>query len=308
MKLIEILTAAVRFGTRFHGPYVSDNPAVLRQALVLQPVIGLFLGILAAIPVVLCCEYAGGLQGILLFTSVIYLFLLEWMTRFKGLHGLTRAAHAMQHYGIPPEERLSLLETEKNSIGDGVCTSFYVVAKAMVVYLLFTRLALFRSDVALALVLGLTPALSRAAMLFAFPSRDADFFPSENSLGQVKIGGTVKIVMILFWLIVSAVLLAAIKVGGQNIVSLVSFDMTKRHFQLFLQLMQLPDVKRMFFFHILRYFVLLLPAILCGVRYWNIEAEKKLLRKSGFLHDAVQETVELLLLIMFLILVDELSF
>ena len=50
LRFLQVLYAALRFGTRFRGPVKPDEPSLYSRALTLQPIAGLLIGAVAAAP------------------------------------------------------------------------------------------------------------------------------------------------------------------------------------------------------------------------------------------------------------------
>ena len=105
-RFLQVLYAALRFGTRFLGPVKPAEPALYSGALALQPFAGLLIGIIAAGPTLFISASFRGLQGFILLASGIYVFLLEWLTRFDNLHAFDAACRMLAGTGVSPEERL----------------------------------------------------------------------------------------------------------------------------------------------------------------------------------------------------------
>ena len=49
-RFLQVLLAALSFGTRFRGPVKPAEPALYSRALALQPFAGLLVGVIAAVP------------------------------------------------------------------------------------------------------------------------------------------------------------------------------------------------------------------------------------------------------------------
>ena len=148
-RLLQNLLAPISFGTRFRGPSKPSDPRVYSRALAFQPLIGLLLGMAAAVLPLFMTVCFRGVQGFMLFASGVYLFLLEWLTRFDHLHGFDAACRSLAGYGVPPEERLARL----GQPGSTPCTAILIGLKLLLLYLIFMRTALFGDNMLLAIIL-----------------------------------------------------------------------------------------------------------------------------------------------------------
>ena len=191
-RFLQVLYAALRFGTRFHGPVKPDESALYSRALAFQPFLGLLIGAVAAIPTLFVSASFRGLQGFILLASGIYVFLLEWLTRFDNLHAFDTACRMLAGAGVSPEERLGRAVQP----GSSPCTALLVGLKLLVMYLIFMRTALFGDNMMLALTLVAVPFFGRIAMLFAYPSGSGRERPEVYDV--IRLG----------WVVVAMLLLA----------------------------------------------------------------------------------------------------
>ena len=297
-RFLQILYAALRFGTRFRGPVKPSEPALYSRALALQPIAGLLIGVIAAIPTLFVSANFRGLQGLILFASGIYLFLLEWLTRFDNLHAFDAACRMLAGAGVSPEERLARAAQP----GSSPCTPVLIALKMLLLYLIFLRTAIFGDNMMLALMFLFVPFFGRIAMLFAYPSGSGRERPEA--------GLAVKF----FWLLLSVVLLAlalgAIRTFGGDFFSFRTMKLTMSGFRprsggavsgvsplVAIVSLGIQDA------------VTFLAAGFLSVMYWNTEAAKKLRRTPPpQFAGAVCETAELAAMIVFLILADEVIF
>jgi hypothetical protein len=291
----QVLSAALSFGTRFRGPAKPADPVLYSRALILQPFAGLLVGAIAAAPTVYFSSGFRGLQGMILFMSGIYVFLLEWLTRFDNLHAFDAACRMLAGKNVSPEERLG----RAAQTGGSPCTALLVGLKLLVMYLIFMRTALFGDNMMLALTLVAVPFFGRVAMLFAYPSGSGRERPEVYDV--IRLG----------WVIVAMLLLAfalgMIRTYGGDFFSFRTMKLTMSGFgdrsgggvPPFIALVSL-GVQDTFSFFAAGYLT---------VMYWNTEASKKLREKrSPFFAGAVCETAELASMIIFLILTDDLIF
>ena len=296
-RSLQVLYAALRFGTRFHGPVKPDEPALYSGALALQPFAGLLIGAIAAVPTLFISGDFRGLQGLILFASGIYLFLLEWLTRFDNLHAFDAACRMLAGANIPPEERLARAVQP----GSSPCTAVLISLKMLVLYLIFMRTALFGDNMMLALLFLFVPFFGRIAMLFAYPSGSGRERPEIHDV--IRLG----------WVILAMLLLAfalgAIRTFGGDFFSFRTMKLTMSGFHarggavtgvsplVAVVSLGIQDA------------VTFLAAGFLSVLYWNTEAAKKLhSAPPPQFAGAVCETAELAAMVVFLILADEVIF
>ena len=296
-RFLQVLYAALRFGTRFHGPVQPGEPALYSRALALQPFAGLLIGVIAAVPTLFISANFRGLQGFVLLASGIYVFLLEWLTRFDNLHAFDAACRMLAGTGVSPEERLARAAQS----GSSPCTSVLIGLKLLVMYLIFMRTALFGDNMMLALALVAVPFFGRIAMLFAYPSGSGRERPET--------GMTVK----LFWLMLGVILLAfalgAIRTYGGDFFSFRTMKLTMSGFRPrssggsgvspLVAIVSLGIQDALTF----------LASGFLSVLYWNTEASKKLrVSPPPEFAGSVCETAEFASMIVFLILADDVIF
>ena len=295
-RFFQILYAALRFGTRFRGPVKPDEPALYSRSLALQPFAGLLIGVIAAVPTLFVSANFRGLQGLILFASGIYLFLLEWLTRFDNLHAFDAACRMLAGTGVPPEERLARAAQP----GSSPCTPVLFGLKMLVMYLIFMRTALFGDNLMLALMFLFVPFFGRIAMLFAYPSGSGRERPEVHDV--IRLG----------WVVVAMLLLAfalgMIRTYGGDFFSFRTMKLTMSGFHargggsgvsplVAVASLGIQDA------------VTFLAAGFLSVLYWNTEAAKKLhSAPPPQFAGAVCETAELAAMIVFLILADDVIF
>ena len=296
-RFLQVLYAALRFGTRFHGPLKPAEPALYSRALALQPFAGLLIGVIAAVPTLFISANFRGLQGLILFASGIYLFLLEWLTRFDNLHAFDAACRMLAGTGVSPEERLARAAQP----GSSPCTPVLIALKMLLLYLIFMRTALFGDNMMLALMFLFVPFFGRIAMLFAYPS--------GSGRDRPEAGLAVK----LFWLMLAVILLAfalgVIRTYGGDFFSFRTMKLTMSGFRprggggsgvsplVAVVSLGIQDA------------VTFLAAGFLSALYWNTEAAKKLhSTPPPQFAGAVCETAELAAMIVFLILADDVIF
>ena len=297
LRFLQVLYAALRFGTRFHGPVKPTEPALYSRALTLQPFAGLLIGAIAALPTLFVSTNFRGLQGFILLASGIYIFLLEWLTRFDNLHAFDAACRMLAGTGVSPEERLGRAAQP----GSSPCTALLIGLKLLVMYLIFMRTALFGDNMMLALTLVAVPFFGRVAMLFAYPSGSGRERPEVYDV--IRLG----------WVIVAMLLLAfalgMIRMYGGDFFSFRTMKLTMSGFHSrtgdatgfspFLTVVSLGIQDAVTF----------LAGGFLSVLYWNTEASKKLrVSPPPQFAGAVCETAELGAMIVFLILADDVIF
>lgn len=296
-RFLQVLYAALRFGTRFHGPVKPDEPALYSRALAFQPIAGLLIGVIAAVPTLLVSANFRVLQGLILFASGIYLFLLEWLTRFDNLHAFDAACRMLAGTGIPPEERLARAAQP----GSSPCTPVLIGLKMLLLYLIFMRTALFGDNMMLALMFLFVPFFGRIAMLFSYPSGSGRERPEVHDV--IRLG----------WVVVAMLLLAAalgaIRTYGGDFFSFRTMKLTMSGFHargggvsgvsplVAVVSLGIQDA------------VTFLAAGFLSALYWNTESSKKLhSAPPPQFAGAVCETAELAAMIVFLILADDVIF
>lgn len=291
-RFLQVILSAVSFGTRFRGPVKPADSGLFPAALALQPAVGLWLGLAAAVlPMFLAVNFRG-LQGLMLFGSGVYLFLLEWLTRFDNLHEFDSACRMLAGANVPPEERLA----RRNQPGSSPCTPMLIGLKFLLLYLIFMRTALFGDHMMLAVTLVFIPFFGRIAMLFSYPSGE-----------KTSVGIVVKIFWTLLALFLLAFLLGMLRTYGGDFFSFRTMKLTMSGFgdrsgggvPPFIALVSLGIQDTFSFF----------AAGYLTVMYWNTEASKKLReRATPFFAGAICETAELAAMVIFLILADDLIF
>ena len=293
----QVLFAALRFGTRFRGPVKPAEPALYSRALMLQPLAGLLIGVIAAVPTLFVSANFRGLQGLILFASGIYLFLLEWLSRFDNLHAFDAACRMLAGADISPEERLA----RAGQGGSSPCTSVLIGLKLLLLYLFFMRTALFGDNLMLALMLLSVPFFGRVAMLYAYPS--------GSGRNRPEVAGIIRLFWVLLAMTLLALALGMIRTYGGNFFSFRSMKLTMSGFRArggsatgfspFLTIISLGIQDAVTF----------LATGFLSVLYWNTEATKKLrTTPPPQFAGAVCETAELGAIIVFLILADDVIF
>ena len=296
-RILQILSAAISFGTRFRGPVKPAEPALYSGALALQPLAGLWIGAVAAFPTLFISANFRGLQGLILFASGVYIFLLEWLARFDNLHAFDAACRMLAGARVSPEDRLARAALP----GSSPCTPVLIGLKLMLLYLIFMRTALFGDNMMLALALVFVPFFGRIAMLFSYPGGPGRERP--------EVGAAVKIFWVLLSLLLLTLALGMIRTYGGDFFSFRTMKLTMSGFRsrgggvsgvspiVAIVSIGIQDV------------VTFLAAGFLSVLYWNTEASKKLrFSPAPQFAGAVCETTELAVLIVFLILADDVIF
>ena len=176
---------ALSFLTRFSCPAVQPDEKIWRKSVFYFPLIGMILGITAGAFPVLASWYLEGLQGLVLFFSVVYVGLLELQTRFLHLDGFCDCFDGFYAMADSPEKRLSIMKDPhigSAALGGAI---LLISAKVLAVYLLFMRLAIFEEYALLAISLILIPATARYAMVCAAAIGK---YPREQGTGKPLIG------------------------------------------------------------------------------------------------------------------------
>lgn len=293
----QVISASVSFGSRFHGPVKPADPLLHSRALILQPLAGLLTGAIAAVPVILVTSNFRGLQGMVLFMSGIFCFLLEWLTRFDNLQAFDAACRMLAGTGVSPEERLA----RAGRPGFSPCTAILVGLKFLALYLIFMRTALFGDNLMLALTLVAVPFTGRVAMLFCYPSGPGRERPEVQE--------ALRLLWVLLAMGLLAFALGMIRTYGGDFFSFRSMKLTMSGFRgRGGNVSGLPQLTAVVFLGI-QDAVTFLAAGFLSVLYWNTEASKKLkLSPAPQFAGAVCETAELGTMIVFLILADDMIF
>ena len=296
-RLLQVFSAAISFGTRFHGPVKPADPLLHSRALLFQPFAGLVIGILATIPVVLITSDFHGLQGLVLFMSAIYLFLVEWLSRFDNLLAFDAACRTLEGKDVSPEERL----VRAVRPGFSPCTVILIGMKQLALYLIFMRTALFGDSMMVALTLVSVPFFGRIAMLFSYPSGSGRERP--------EVWQGFRLLWVLLAMGLLSLALGMIRTCGGDFFSFRSMKLTMSGFgerggdiSGFSPLVSVICLG-------IQDAVTFLAAGFLTVLYWNTEASKKLkIRPAPQFAGAVCETAELAAMIVFLILADDVIF
>lgn len=292
-NFLQVISATVCFGTRFHGPVKPADSWLFAAALTLQPLAGFLIGAAAALLPMFLVIHFRDLQGVMLFASGIYFFLLEWLTRFDNLHEFDAACRMLAGHDFPPEERLA----RRNLPGSSPCTAMLIGLKLLLLYLIFMRTALFGYNMLLAVMLVCVPFFGRIAMLFSFPSSG----PMRPAGGNAARFAWVFLAMAL-----TIIALGLLRQYGGNFFSFRSMMLTMTGFHG--QSSGVPQFIAIIGLGIQDAASLLASGFLT-VLYWNTEASIKLQESpSPFFAGAVCETAELAVMIVFLIMADDLIF
>ena len=295
-SLIQNILAPVRFGTRFLGPVKPSDPREFARALAFQPLIGIGIGFAAAVLPFFVAVHFRGLQGLILFASAVYLFLLEWVTRFDNLHAFDAACRMLAGTGVSAEERMKRLDGQ----GSSPCTAMLIGMKILLMYLIFMRSALYGDHMMLFIVLLGVPFIGRIAMLFSYPSRPG------------VLTGTAGAALKVFWglaaLLILAFVLGVLRTYGGDFFSFRAMKLTMSGFRGSNQFGGVPPVIALVSLGIQDTFAFFSSGFL-SVLYWNTEASKKLgFTPAPCFAGAVCETAELASMIVFLIVADDIIF
>ena len=154
--------------TNMRSRTVSPDPGTVGKSLFFYPLAGLYIGIAAALLPILTALYLDVLQALVVFTGCVYVFMLAWLSRFSGYRALCRFsdAAALGRHAEAEELRSALHRDTPGAAGVASC-ALLAASKVMIVYLLFTRLALFGRVTLLAFLLVLAPFAARILMLAA---------------------------------------------------------------------------------------------------------------------------------------------
>lgn len=296
-RLLQVISASISFGSRFHGPVKPADPLLYSRALLFQPLAGLWIGVLAAVPIIFVTSSFRGLQGLILFASGIYLFLLEWLTRFDNLLAFDTACRMLAGTNVPSEERLG----RAGLPGFSPCTVILVGLKFLALYLVFMRTALFGDNLMLALTLVSVPFFGRITMLFCYPS--------GAGREQPEVREALRLLWVLLAVGLLALALGMIRTYGGSFFSFRSMRLTMTGFRgSGINAAGVSPLIAVISLGIQDAFSFLAAGFL-SVLYWNTEASKKLgFSPAPQFAGAVCETTELGAMIVFLILADDVIF
>ena len=167
---------ALEYSTNLILPERTYTEHTDAKAFFFYPVIGLAEGMLAAILPLTICAVAGHLQGVVLASGLIYVFMLEWLTGFKFMKNFAKICSVKQTH-TTRAERIAMLESENESVScaGAACIAMLVGAKILIVYILFLRLAIFENLSFLAFALVFTPVFARICMLWTASAKGSFF-------------------------------------------------------------------------------------------------------------------------------------
>lgn len=162
--MIEAMRQLTRLGIRYGSTKTHPgNP----NAYYWYPAIGLAFGLIAAIPTLVIAETYAALQGFLLFTSVLYLIVLEWLGGYRQFSDFCRICNLSKQRNVTWEQRLDAFRADGPlSAGAMASGGFLLGAKMLGLYLFYTRNILFTRDYTfLLLALILIPVCGRFSMV-----------------------------------------------------------------------------------------------------------------------------------------------
>ena len=174
--------------TNMRSRTLPPDPATVGKSLFFYPLAGIYIGVLAALFPILTALFLDVLQAFVVFTGCIYVFLLAWLSHFSGYRALCRFsdAAALGRYAAEEDLRSALHRDTPGAAGVASC-ALLAATKVLIVYLLFTRLALFGRVTLLAFLLILAPFAARILMLAACCLTPAPADGPSSCAGKGKI-------------------------------------------------------------------------------------------------------------------------
>lgn len=146
----------------------DPEPGIVRKSLYFYPLAGIYIGAAASLIPVLTSLYLDVLQALVVFTGCVYVFLLAWLSNFSGYRAVCRFSDAVASGRTASEEEIrSMLRRDTPGAAGVASCALLAASKVLIVYLLFTRLALFGRVTLLAFLLILAPFAARLLMLAA---------------------------------------------------------------------------------------------------------------------------------------------
>jgi hypothetical protein len=186
--------------SRFHTQ--PPTPDTVRKSLYWYPLAGLYIGIAASLLPLFFVACFSSLQAFVLFSGCIYVFMTAWLSRFSGFRDLAIFTDALAERKLSPAERVQKMLSEQTHPGYAGVTACAILAssKLLLIYLLFTRLALFEKTALLGFFLITTPFFARLFMMLLAGNNNVA--PGEP---EVSIAGKVNTTYLYLLLIIAAI-------------------------------------------------------------------------------------------------------
>jgi cobalamin synthase len=168
----------------------DPTPDTVRKSLYWYPLAGLYIGIAASLLPLFFVACFSSLQAFVLFSGCIYVFMTAWLSGFSGFRNLAIFTDALAERKLSPAERVQKMLAEQTHPGYAGVTACAILAasKLLLIYLLFTRLALFEKAALLGFFLVTTPFFARLFMMvLAGNDRVAPGEPETSIAGKVNI-------------------------------------------------------------------------------------------------------------------------
>ncbi len=301
---------ALSFLTRFSCPMVHPAEKIWHNAVFYFPLIGMILGFTAGFFPMLAAWYLEGLQGVVLFFSIVYVGLLELQSRFLHLDGFCDCCDGFYAMTDSVEKRLAIMKDPhvgSAAVGSAI---LLISAKVLAVYLLFMRLAIFEEYLLLGLCLIVIPAPARYAMVWAaYGSK----YPRENGTGKALIGQ----ISFIKGILLPGMILSSLIFGGFGLLATFRslfplIGSGENYLDGFRQIAHLlqksPSYWQLVFSNGGLVWLLVLLGTYFSVVFWKNKAKNKIGGVTGDVLGAVCETCELMMMIAMLIVADRLTF
>ena len=174
--------------TNMRSRPLSPDPETVGKSLFFYPLAGIYIAFSAALFPVLTALYLDVLQAFVVFTGCVYVFLLAWLSHFSGYRALCRFsdAAALGRHAAEEEDLRSALHRDTPGAAGVAACALLAASKVLIVYLLFTRLALFGRVTLLAFILVLAPFAARILMLAACCLKPAPADGPSSCAGKGK--------------------------------------------------------------------------------------------------------------------------
>lgn len=188
-KLLQPLKLAFNELTISRFRIQEPTVETVRKSLYWYPLAGLYIGLAASILPLFFVACFSSLQAFVLFSGCIYVFMTAWLSRFSGFRDLAIFTDALAQRKLTKAERVQKMLTAQEHPGYAGVTACAILAssKLLLIYLLFTRLALFEKTALLGFFLITTPFFARLfMMLMAGHNTAAPGEPETSIAGKVN--------------------------------------------------------------------------------------------------------------------------
>ncbi len=309
--LKKFLLFPIGYGTRYRGVFIPPSSGWCLYAMLMQPVLWLFIGVFYALISYLTCKKLALLDGFVLFYSFIYLFFLEWTTRFQGLHEFSCMAFLLRQHALPSKEQIDLCKYEINDFhGESPCTLMYISGKILLMYIIFMKAVFYTSDLLFFTILATLPSMARTASLYSVSLNPGD------SVDSIKVRRSLKIlfpvtreIMVFLSALIPSIIIAYHRyfVLGKPLSSRKYF-IFHSFVEIFQQFLTNPLIIKTICYSMCFYFLMFYFAIRFSAEYWNQEAKSKFGAISIKFAETIRETAEFIILAVYLFIMELVDF